>query len=95
MNIGSRRGQVTIKEVAERAGVSQMTVSRVVNGQDLVKGATREKVQSAIRELNYRPNLMARRLAGGNALFIGIVYNKKRRYYQTAKNRRAPATCRP
>jgi len=75
MNIGSRRGQVTIKEVAERAGVSQMTVSRVVNGQDLVKGATREKVQSAIRELNYRPNLMARRLAGGNALFIGIVYN--------------------
>lgn len=52
-----------------------MTVSRVVNGQGLVKDATRKKVDDAIRELNYRPNLMARRLAGGNSFFIGIIYH--------------------
>jgi len=52
-----------------------MTVSRVVNKQGLVKEATRLKVQKAIDELNYRPNLNARRLAGGKALYIGLVYH--------------------
>lgn len=75
MRLSSNHDKVTIKEVAERAGVSQMTVSRVVNGQGLVKEATRKKVETAISELNYRPNLMARRLAGGNSFFIGIVYH--------------------
>ncbi len=74
MNITTARGQVTIKDVAKRAGVSLMTVSRVVNGQGRVKESTRDKVQAAIRELNYRPNIMARRLAGGGSLFIGIIY---------------------
>jgi len=73
--MGSSRTQVTIKQVAEHAGVSQMTVSRVVNGQGLVKEATRYKVQEAVRLLNYRPNLMARRLAGGKSFFLGIVYH--------------------
>jgi len=75
MKLSSNRGQVTIKEVAERAGVSQMTVSRVVNRQGLVKETTRKKVEKAIGELKYSPNLMARRLAGGNSFFIGIVYH--------------------
>lgn len=69
------RHNVTIKQVAERAGVSLMTVSRVVNNKGLVKPATREKVQKAINDLNYRPNISARRLAGGKALFIGLVYH--------------------
>ena len=69
-----RRQNVTIKEVAELAGVSQMTVSRVLNNRNVVKVATRERVEKAIEELNYRPNLLARNLAGGQALFIGLIY---------------------
>lgn len=64
----------TIKEVAALAKVSQMTVSRVLNKQSSVKEATRNRVQAAIRELNYRPNLMARNLAGRSGQFIGLLY---------------------
>ncbi|MGJ8559208.1 MAG: LacI family DNA-binding transcriptional regulator [Litorimonas sp.] len=77
------RHSVTIKEVAERAGVSLMTVSRVVNDKGLVKDATREKVQKAIEDLNYRPNISARRLAGGKALFVGLVYHNPSPGYLT------------
>lgn len=60
-----------------------MTVSRVVNKQGLVKETTRLKVQKAIDELNYRPNLSARRLAGGKALYIGLVYHNPSPGYLT------------
>ena len=60
-----------------------MTVSRVVNKQGLVKEATRLKVQKAIDDLNYRPNLNARRLAGGKALYIGLVYHNPSPGYLT------------
>ena len=60
-----------------------MTVSRVVNKQGLVKETTRLKVQKAIDELNYRPNLNARRLASGKALFIGLVYHNPSPGYLT------------
>jgi LacI family transcriptional regulator len=70
----NKNGSTTIKDVAERANVSQMTVSRVLNGQSSVKDTTRKRVQSAMRELNYRPNLMARKLAGRRGRFIGLVY---------------------
>ena len=56
-----RRGNaVTIHEVARKAGVSPMTVSRVTNGEDNVREATRDIVLRAIRELNYSPNPAAR-----------------------------------
>ncbi|WOI53478.1 LacI family DNA-binding transcriptional regulator [Parvularcula sp. LCG005] len=71
----SRRQQITIKEVAAHAGVSQMTVSRVLNRASMVREETREKVEAAIKALNYRPNLMARGLAAGKALSIGLIYN--------------------
>lgn len=77
------RHSVTIKEVAEHAGVSLMTVSRVINDKGLVKEATRDKVQKAIDDLNYRPNISARRLAGGQALFIGLVYHNPSPGYLT------------
>ncbi|WP_300380813.1 LacI family DNA-binding transcriptional regulator [Henriciella sp.] len=70
----NKRQPITIKEVAEKAGVSQMTVSRVLNKQKLVKESTREKVEAAIAALNYRPNLMARGLAGGRSKLIGLAY---------------------
>ena len=78
---GSRRQAATIKEVADLAGVSQMTVSRVLNRSSVVREATREKVEKAIQELNYRPNLLARGLAGGGALFIGLIYNNPSNSY--------------
>ena len=83
MKILNQKQHVTIKQVASLAGVSQMTVSRVVNGQGLVKESTRLKVQKAIDELNYRPNLNARRLASGKALFIGLVYHNPSPGYLT------------
>lgn len=72
---GNKRQLVTIKEVAEKAGVSQMTVSRVLNQKDIVKTATRTRVEAAMTALNYRPNLMARGLAGGKSILIGFLYH--------------------
>lgn len=69
-----KRKNTTLKEVAEHAGVSQMTVSRVLNASPLVKEVTRARVQASIEALHYRPNLMARGLAGGKSLMLGIVY---------------------
>jgi len=83
VGIQNQKQHVTIKQVALHAGVSQMTVSRVVNKQGLVKESTRAKVQAAIDELNYRPNLSARRLAGGKSLYIGLVYHNPSPGYLT------------
>lgn len=69
-----KKHPTTIKDVAELARVSQMTVSRVLNDQDAVKETTRLRVQAAMRELNYRPNIMARNLAGRAGMFIGLIY---------------------
>ena len=66
--------QVTLKDVAEHAGVSQMTVSRVLNRGSIVSEATKSQVHKAIEELNYRPNIIARNLAGGSSYFIGMIY---------------------
>lgn len=52
----------TIQDVAQKAQVGVATVSRVLNGSGYVKAETREKIQAAIRELNYTPNAMARNL---------------------------------
>jgi LacI family transcriptional regulator len=70
----NKRQSVTIKQVAERAGVSAMTVSRVLNNQSVVRDETRTRVEQAIRELKYRPNILARGLAGGRSLHIGLIY---------------------
>ncbi|MBB2903403.1 DNA-binding LacI/PurR family transcriptional regulator [Kineococcus radiotolerans] len=61
-------------EVARRAGVSQKTVSRVVNGEAYVSAAVREKVLAAMEELGYRPNLAARALTSGRSRRIGVVW---------------------
>ena len=53
---------VTIEDVARHAGVSRMTVSRVINRSGYIKQETEEKVIDAIRELNYRPNMLAKSL---------------------------------
>jgi LacI family transcriptional regulator len=56
----------TMKDIAKRAGVGLGTVSRVVNGTGPVSQETREKVEAALSEMNYRPNRIARKLVSGN-----------------------------
>ena len=73
----SRRGGnvVTIHDVARHAGVSPMTVSRVVNAESNVRESTRAKVLASIQTLRYAPNLAARSLASANAVRIGLLYS--------------------
>lgn len=69
------RGTVTVQDVAREAGVSAMTVSRVVNGGSNVRATTRDSVLAAIEKLNYSPNSAARSLAAGEATRIGLLYS--------------------
>ena len=64
---------VTIKHVAERAGVSIKTVSRVINGEAHVTPAKREAVMRVVRELDYRPNAFARSLSSSRSYLIGLL----------------------
>lgn len=79
MDVTVRRRQrgVTIRAVAERAGVSAMTVSNVINGAGRAGAATIETVQRAIAELGYVPNLAARRLAKSRATTVGLIYDRR------------------
>jgi LacI family transcriptional regulator len=63
----------TIKEVAKLAGVSLITVSRVINDQPHVRPEMREKVLWAIKALDYRPNAMARGLRVNSSDLLGFV----------------------
>ena len=67
--------KVTIDDVAELAGVSIKTVSRVVNREPNVRESTQAKVEAAIAELNYRPNQAARSLASHRSRLIGLIYD--------------------
>ena len=64
---------VTIIDVARESGVSYSTVSRVLNGFEFVKDATRQKVLEAAEKLGYVANLQARSLAGGRSNIIGLL----------------------
>ncbi|MBV8500955.1 MAG: LacI family DNA-binding transcriptional regulator [Paucibacter sp.] len=64
----------TIVEVAEKAGVSIKTVSRVLNQEPGVHEKTRETVLQVVAELKYRPKLSARSLAGARSFLIGLLY---------------------
>jgi LacI family transcriptional regulator len=72
---GRRSGAPTISDVAEIAGVSPMTVSRVINGEPNVRDVTREKVNAAVAALSYAPNRAARSLAGAGQMRIGLLYS--------------------
>ena len=65
--------RVTIYDVAREANVSLATVSRVINGSDVVKEATRNKVQDAITKLGYKPNAIAQGLALQRTTTIGLI----------------------
>lgn len=67
------KNKVNIVDVAKKAGVSIATVSRVLNGSDLVKDDTREKVQKVIDYLQYIPHAVAREIQSRNFMTIGVV----------------------
>ncbi len=64
---------VTLRDVAEQAGVSIKTVSRVVNNQGEISEGTRRRVQSAIKKLGYRPNILARSLVSRKSDTLAVV----------------------
>ncbi|EST11889.1 LacI family DNA-binding transcriptional regulator [Sporolactobacillus laevolacticus] len=65
---------VTLKDVAERAGVSITTVSRVINNYGSLSEKTINKVHEAMKELNYQPNSLARGLQGKPSKIIGVIF---------------------
>ena len=72
-SLSPSRASFRIREVAERAGVSPATVSRVLNGTAVVREATREKVLAVVDELGYRPNRVAGNLRRQQVQMIGVV----------------------
>jgi len=66
---------VTMQDVADRAGVSPKTVSRVVNNEPRVSESTRKKIQKVIDELSFQPNKSAQSLAADRSLLIGLLYD--------------------
>lgn len=68
------RSAVTLQTVADRVGVSPMTVSNVINGRGKVSAETRLRVKEAIKVTGYVPNVAARRLAGATGTRLGLLY---------------------
>lgn len=69
---GDGKRVVSIKDVAGAAGVSIATVSRVLNNPSLVAASTAERVQKAVRDLGYRPNLFAKGLMTKKSRLVGV-----------------------
>jgi LacI family transcriptional regulator len=63
----------TLEEIADQAGVSRSTVSRVINQDPNVKLETRHRVLEVIKQTNYQPSTAARRLAGGRSGIFGLI----------------------
>src|SRR5205085_4537687 len=68
-----KKRTLTIADIAARAGVAPMTVSRAINSSGYVKEETRRRVMEAVRESNYRPNQVARSLRGKKTNVVGLV----------------------
>ena len=65
--------KATIKDIADKAKVSKSTVSRVINNSHSVNEKKRKAVLAAMKKLDFRPNQLARGLAGGRSNTIGVV----------------------
>lgn len=87
--------KATIDDVAELAGVSMKTVSRVVNKEPNVRPETRDKVLAAITALDYSPNLSARSLAGNRSYVLGLLYASPSANYVIDIQEGVLSMCRP
>lgn len=85
---------VTMQMIAEMAGVSLKTVSRVVNKEAGVRKETRERVEAIIRETEYEPNPSARGLAAARSWLIGLLYDNPSTAYIIALQNGALGGCR-
>ncbi|HWE45021.1 MAG TPA: LacI family DNA-binding transcriptional regulator [Caulobacteraceae bacterium] len=85
---------MTIDDVAELAGVSIKTVSRVLNREPHVRESTRLRVEAAAAKLNYTPNVSARALAGSRSYLIGLYYDNPSLGYVGQIEQGAMAACR-
>ena len=65
--------RLTLKDVANRTGFSEKTISRVVNNQPYVNEATKQKILNVVKELGYAPNTVAKGLASRRTYTIGLV----------------------
>jgi DNA-binding LacI/PurR family transcriptional regulator len=72
---------ITITDIANRAKVSRMTVSRVLNNSGPVAAETAEKIKSIVKEMNYHPNLIARSLSSQKTLTIGVIIPKTEKLF--------------
>jgi LacI family transcriptional regulator len=84
----------TISDIAQRSGVSNRTVSRVLNRSSKVGEATRAKVQRIIDEMSYRPNALARGLAGGRSYLLGLIYDNPDPFFIDEAQRGVLNVCR-
>lgn len=66
---------ITIKHIAELAGVSFSTVAKALRNDPVVNIKTKEKIQKIAREINYYPNLLAKGLKNKKTKTIGIILN--------------------
>jgi len=93
-NSGRSMRNPTIKDVAKRARVSLKTVSRVINNEPSVQERTRAKVQRAVDELHYQPDLSARSLRSAKSYALGLVYDNPNPYYVISMQSGVLSVCR-
>jgi LacI family transcriptional regulator len=94
-HVNPRAGSThTIVDVAELAGVSIKTVSRVMNNEAGVRPDTREAVLAVVARLNYRPKQSARSLAGARSYLIGLLYYDPSADFVGGVQRGATLACR-
>ncbi|MEM7763120.1 MAG: LacI family DNA-binding transcriptional regulator [Pseudomonadota bacterium] len=72
--------KATISDVADQAGVSIKTVSRVLNREPRVRESTKLRVEQAMQELRYKPNSPGRMLASSRTYLMGLIYNDTSSY---------------
>ena len=72
---------VTLKDIAQRVGVSYQTVSKVLHGQMQVSNEVQERIFAAVKEMGYRPNAAARNLRTQSSHMLGYSWQPNRHYY--------------
>lgn len=73
--------RANIRDVAARAGVAVKTVSRVLNGHPYVSAETKNRVEEAMRALDFRPSVAARILSGAKSNQVALIYDNHSPYY--------------
>lgn len=86
--------RITIKDVAERSGVSVSTVSQYLNGRYNYMGEdTRNRIKEAVTELGYRPNFMARNLKNRSTKTVGIIVSNILHHFAVSLTRKIEDYC--